>query len=325
MKSLAVWTPTNEERDSILSLHNKPYDGFATMQNQNNQTPLSTQDYRLDQQGMTLSNKGEIKGFSNVGINESIIRESKEMCSECGGLMSEGECMECGYSVTEGDCMECGGIEEQMYGQDIYAETDLDPNEGFDYIEGASNDIDTFEGMHKNLYEEGDEVVYELEIDGDDDGEWEEEENDYDFEDFTSAWSDDDLDIETDWPRLREQYDEVDTAYDFETDGPEEFQDDEYDFPSEFEGLDDEYEKQQDKFDYESQDDWSPESRVMIANLDKDMDDEYDGEEYYSNERKPYNFSSGGPFGGGTFANENVEAANEQKVILEMFERMKKF
>jgi hypothetical protein len=244
MKSLAIWTPTNEERDSILSLHNKPYDGFATLQGQNNLTPLTVQDHRLDQQGMTLSNTGKIKGFSNVGINEST---HKNMCEQCGS------------------------VNEQMYGQDLYDSEDLDPDAGFDYIEGPSNDVDTFEGMHKNLY--------------------------------------------------KEQYDEVDPEYDFMSGGPVDFEDD--NDPNK--GLEDEYEQQQDELDYESQHDWDPEARQMIANLDHQMDDEYSGEEEYDGEKSAYNFVSGGPFDGGTFANESIEAKKEQKIILEMFQRMSKF
>ena len=256
MKSLAVWTPTNEERQSILSLHNKPYDGFATLQSQNNLTPLTVQDHRLDQQGMTLSNTGKIKGFSNVGINEST---HKNMCEQCGGTMKEDV------------CEQCGSVNEQMYGQDLYDSEDLDPDAGFDYIEGPSNDVDTFEGMHKNLY--------------------------------------------------REQYDEVDPEYDFMSGGPVDFEDD--NDPNK--GLEDEYEQQQDELDYESQHDWDPEARQMIANLDHQMDDEYSGEEEYDGEKSAYNFVSGGPFDGGVFTNENVKAQKEQKMILEMFQRMKNF
>ena len=72
MRPMTVWTPTDNERQSILHLHNKPYDGYAVLQNPSNTYPLTTMDYRLDQQGMTLNNKGEIKGHSNFGINESI-------------------------------------------------------------------------------------------------------------------------------------------------------------------------------------------------------------------------------------------------------------
>jgi hypothetical protein len=49
---------------------------------------------------------------------------------------------------------------------DIYDEEDLNPSAGFDYIEGPSNSVDTFEKMHKNLYKEGE---YE-DPDNEDDG-----------------------------------------------------------------------------------------------------------------------------------------------------------
>jgi hypothetical protein len=55
------------------------------------------------------------------------------------------------------------------------------------------------------------------------------------------------------------------------------------------------------------------------------MDDEYSCEEEYDGEKSAYNFVSGGPFDGGTFANESIEAKKEQKIILEMFQRMSKF
>lgn len=320
MKSLAIWSPTNEERESILSLHNKPYDGYAALQSQGNLTPLSTQDYRIDQQGMTLSNTGKVKGFSNVGINESI-HEAGETCEQCGGTMNEGECSECGY----GGMREEDELDEQMYGQDIYDEEDLNPKAGFDYIEGSSNDVDTFEGMHKNLYKEDEDYNFE------------------DMSDFKSAWADeedidsetdwdmvnpkydendmDDLDYETDWEQLGEQYDEEDPNYDFMSGGPEGFAGNKN--PNQ--GIEDEYELQQDELDYESQHDGDPEARMMIANLDHQMDDEYSGEEDYDGEKSPYDFVSGGPFDGGVFANESVDAQREQKMILEMFERMKKF
>jgi hypothetical protein len=205
---------------------------------------------------MTLSNTGKIKGFSNVGINEST---HKNMCEQCGGTMKEDV------------CEQCGSVNEQMYGQDLYDSEDLDPDAGFDYIEGPSNDVDTFEGMHKNLY--------------------------------------------------KEQYDEVDPEYDFMSGGPVDFEGD--NDPNK--GLEDEYEQQQDELDYESQHDWDPEARQMVANLDHQMDDEYSGEEEYDGEKSAYNFVSGGPFDGGVFANESIEAKKEQKIILEMFQRMSKF
>jgi len=67
-----------------------------------------------------------------------------ETC-ECGGTMYEGVCNECGSGYME---------EETGHLDDIYDEEDLNPSAGFDYIEGSSNDVDTFEGMHKKLYED---------------------------------------------------------------------------------------------------------------------------------------------------------------------------
>jgi hypothetical protein len=84
----------------------------------------------------------------NYGHMEENLNETINMC-ECGGEMYEGECSECGWKMEEID-------EETGHLDDIYDEEDLNPNAGFDYIEGPSNDIDTFEGMHKNLYKEDD-------------------------------------------------------------------------------------------------------------------------------------------------------------------------
>jgi hypothetical protein len=77
-----------------------------------------------------------------MGINEST---NEVMCEQCGGTMNEGM------------CEQCGGMNEQMYGQDLDKTADLNPKAGFDYIQGSSNDVDTFEGSHKKLYKEQDE------------------------------------------------------------------------------------------------------------------------------------------------------------------------
>jgi hypothetical protein len=131
---MSIWSPSDAEKENILSKHNTPYDGYAALkQNPSNQIALTVQDFAKDKLGMTVGNNGRVQGFTNVGINE------------------------------------------QMYGQRLDVEQDLDPKAGFDYIQGSSNDKDTFEGMHKNLYKK---------------------------------------------KKVKEQYDEVDPAYDFDTDGP---------------------------------------------------------------------------------------------------------
>jgi len=133
------------EKSDILDQHKQVYNGYKTMLPQvSNTQPLYVQDYANDKNGITMNNKGEVKHYTNFGINEQV--EKSQLCNECGsGYMEEGVCNECGSSYME---------EETGHLDDIYDEQDFDPTAGFDYIEGSSNDVDTFEGSHKKLYDE---------------------------------------------------------------------------------------------------------------------------------------------------------------------------
>ena len=64
---------TNEEKTNILDQHKTIYDGYVTeyVQGENKQ-PLYVQDFANDKGGITVNNKGEVKPYGNVGINESI-------------------------------------------------------------------------------------------------------------------------------------------------------------------------------------------------------------------------------------------------------------
>ena len=63
---------SNEEKENILDQHKHLYDGYVTKYNQeSNQTPIYVQDLANDKNGITLNNKGEVKSYRNVGINES--------------------------------------------------------------------------------------------------------------------------------------------------------------------------------------------------------------------------------------------------------------
>jgi hypothetical protein len=135
-----------EEKSDILDKHRHVYNGYRTMEPEvSNQQPLFVHDFAGDKDGLVVNNKGEVKKYTNMGINEQV--EQKEVCDECGAMMMEGMCTECNYGHME---------EETGHLDDIYDEEDLNPTAGFDYIEGPSNDIDTFEGSHKNLYREQD-------------------------------------------------------------------------------------------------------------------------------------------------------------------------
>ena len=135
------------EKSDILDQHKSVYNGYQTMQPQvSNTQPLYVFDSAGDKDGLVVNNKGEVKKYTNMGINEQV--KSKEMCEQCGGRMTEGICEQCG----SGDMEEGVGKLD-----DIYDEEDLNPSAGFDYIEGPSNSIDTFEKMHhmKKIKSEG--------------------------------------------------------------------------------------------------------------------------------------------------------------------------
>ena len=167
------------EKQDILNQHKSLYNGYQTMQPQvSNTQPLYVYDAAGDKDGFVVNNRGEVKKYTNMGINEQV--ETKEVCDECGAMIMDGMCTECNYghmeegmgetceqcggTMSEGMCNECGsGYMEEETGHldDIYDEEDLNPSAGFDYIEGSSNDVDTFEKMHKNLYEDDDFEDYE--------------------------------------------------------------------------------------------------------------------------------------------------------------------
>lgn len=135
------------EKQDILSQHKTMYNGYQTMQPQvSNTQPLYVFDPAGDKNGLVVNNKGEVKRYSNMGINEQV--EENEMCEQCGGTMRENVCEQCNM---EGEVKEGTGKLD-----DIYDVEDLNPDAGFDYMQGPSNNVDTFERMNKKLYKEDD-------------------------------------------------------------------------------------------------------------------------------------------------------------------------
>jgi hypothetical protein len=62
---------TREEKENILNQHKTIYDGYVTQYGQNNEQPLYVQDFANDKNGITVSNKGNVKTYTNMNINES--------------------------------------------------------------------------------------------------------------------------------------------------------------------------------------------------------------------------------------------------------------
>lgn len=62
---------SKQEKQNILDKHKKVYDGFVTKYGQSiNNQPLYVQDFANDKNGITVSNKGVVKPYTNVNINE---------------------------------------------------------------------------------------------------------------------------------------------------------------------------------------------------------------------------------------------------------------
>jgi hypothetical protein len=125
---------TKEEKENILDKHKTLYDGYAVnAQQPSNMTPLYTQDYANDKGGITVNSKGEVSQYNN----KLYMKESKNICNECGlyeevcecgdNYMNESECSECGGMMSEGECSECGNKEVKGIGDKFdYTEEECD-------------------------------------------------------------------------------------------------------------------------------------------------------------------------------------------------------
>ena len=81
MAHFAVWSPSENERENILTQHKELYNGYQTLNHAAMEKiqPLYTQDFANDKSGLTVNNRGEVMKYTNMGINESV---SKEMCEQ---------------------------------------------------------------------------------------------------------------------------------------------------------------------------------------------------------------------------------------------------
>jgi hypothetical protein len=166
MNPWSIGMMSNEEKKNILDQHKSIYDGWRTMQPKvSNTQPLYVQDFANDKVGVTVDNKFNVKGYTNMKINES--SHDKSMCSECGGMMREGECSECGWSDSVS--------EETQQERDIKHEEDINLSNKFDYVEDEMSEIsisDLKKGSKYKFKHPGfeDFVEYEDEFDSEDDG-----------------------------------------------------------------------------------------------------------------------------------------------------------
>ena len=141
---------TKEEKENILDKHKTVYDGYATNNQQSNMTPLYTQDFANDKDGLQIDHLGNVSKYNN----KMYMKESKNVCDECG--LYEEVC-ECGHGqvkgiggsdefdyVEEEECTECGGMEEEMNSE--YLEDDSVED---DFKEKLQESLDMFKRFKK--------------------------------------------------------------------------------------------------------------------------------------------------------------------------------
>ena len=135
------------DKTDILDQHKSVYNGYQTMQPQvSNRQPLYVYDDAGDKDGFVVNNRGEIKKYTNMGINEGV--NDKNVCESCGGETNEGKvCEEC-----SGGMGDRSGMKRNQIGLDEDYEDDdceLEENEwgAYDFESNGPN-------SGYNVYEE---------------------------------------------------------------------------------------------------------------------------------------------------------------------------
>ena len=178
---------TNEEKSNILDQHKTIYDGYVTSYAQQpKEQPLYTQDFANDKQGLTVSNKGVVTAYKNMGINEMKYdgkstglfseEEPKEQGHISGGSAYEPEEsfeseMDEEYYVSLGEQLDMIGdgdddLEHGVFGHDDESDMVLvSPEVNFDDEDDYSDDeyLHSKSGEGRDFYDEDDdELVFNL-------------------------------------------------------------------------------------------------------------------------------------------------------------------
>lgn len=62
---------SDEERQKIKQQHSKVYDGYSIGNVPSNMTPLTVYDAAQDKVGITVTNQGEVRQYTNHNVNET--------------------------------------------------------------------------------------------------------------------------------------------------------------------------------------------------------------------------------------------------------------
>ena len=146
MKSYFLNIP-NEERQNILNQHKTVYDGYVTNNITSSEQPLYVQDFANDKGGITVNNKGEVKPYTNVGINENIDEMELDMIGDGPMDLEAGVFDE---EMTEEDDMEIGLKKKKpSYDIDIEFTDELDEEDNEVVKENIKESLDWFKRFTK--------------------------------------------------------------------------------------------------------------------------------------------------------------------------------
>ena len=245
MRLYSMGQLSNEEKSNILDKHREVYNGYRRMQNEvPKEQPLYVQDFAGDKDGITINNKGEIKKYTNFGINEqwqafaadalaaelggaelapliapaiqdkisdftsgfsSPTESNEDECDECGGEMEESDMMEGGEV-----CNECGG--GMMEGECMECGWKGEMEEGIHDVEDLNlrDKFDYVEGVNDE------DLALALDTKDPNLALAMSEDDDPIYETMTSAFEEELDEISGPSPL----YSKVDPAFDFKSDGP---------------------------------------------------------------------------------------------------------
>ena len=146
MKAYFLNVP-NEEKQNILDQHKTVYDGYVTNYAKPHEQPLYVQDLANDKGGITVSNKGVVKRYTNMGINENMDEMELDMIGD-GPLDLE-------KGVFYGEMSEEDEIEinlkknEPSYDIDVEFTEELDEEENQKVKEKVRESLDWFKRFTK--------------------------------------------------------------------------------------------------------------------------------------------------------------------------------
>ena len=147
---------TQAEKNNILDQHKTIYDGFATQYGQPKEQPLYVQDFANDKEGITVNNRGDVKSYSHMKINEDVYTgsavEPEETFEDQEFMVSVGEQLD---MIGDGsEDLEHGTFEDDETEMLVSPEGEMDI-----FVDDDKDDFDEID--LEKMFEEIDEDIVE--------------------------------------------------------------------------------------------------------------------------------------------------------------------